>query len=304
MVGRVLELTRSGVAVRKARGFLLVEEGGKEIGRISLDEIEVVLVTSPGVMWSNGVLATLSKQGVPVMLLGSRFTPEGVVLPLDGHHAQSARFRAQADATRPFRKQAWASIVRQKIAAQADALARIGQPAERLRHLASEVRSGDPDNREAAAARAYWPLLMGKDFRRDPDEPGVNAILNYGYSVLRASTARAIVSVGLHPSLSVHHSSGGSALALADDLMEPFRPTVDLVVHGLADEGVDSVDEARKDLVGCLSADFPTNYGSTPLSHVIVRLSQSLARSYVERKLKLEFPNKPLPDESGSSADG
>ena len=235
------------------------------------------------------------------MVLGPAFTPVAVVLPLSGHHAQAERFRAQAEATLPFRKQAWASMVRHKIAAQAETLDRVGQPSQRLRRLLTVVRSGDPDNREAQAAQAYWPLLMGRDFRRDRGTDGVNALLNYGYAVLRAATARAIVSAGLHPSLSVHHRSGGDALALADDLMEPFRPTVDLIVHRLMVEGLTSVEDAREGLVACLSADFPTRNGTTPLSQVLVRLAQSLARSFLDRKLKLDFPSRPLPDEVGEA---
>ncbi|RBI83199.1 type II CRISPR-associated endonuclease Cas1 [Rhodosalinus halophilus] len=183
----------------------------------------------------------------------------------------------------------------------AQALDRIGQPSERLRRLLTAVRSGDPDNREAQAAQAYWPLMMGRDFRRDRGADGANAMLNYGYAVLRAATVRAIVSAGLHPSLSVHHRSGGDALALADDLMEPFRSTVDLIVHRLRAEGRACVEDAREDLVACLSADFPTRNGATPLSQVLVRLAQSLARSFLDRKLKLDFPSRPLPDVVGET---
>ena len=207
MVGQILELTRTGLAVHKRRGFLAVDECGAEAGRIGLEDIEVVLASSPGLMWSHTVLAELAARQVPVMVLGPSFTPVSVVLPLVGHHAQAARFRAQAEAT--------------------------------------------------------LPLLMGKEFRRDRDAVGANAMLNYGYAVLRAATARAIVASGLHPSLSLHHRSGGDALALADDLMEPFRPKVDLVVHRLLASGTTEVTDARADLVACLSADFPTKNGAT-----------------------------------------
>ncbi len=297
MVGQILELTRAGLAVHKRRGFLAVDDGGTEAGRIGLEDIEAVLAASPGLMWSNTALAELATRQVPVMVLGPTFTPVAVVLPLTGHHVQAERFRAQAEATQPLRKQAWASLVRHKIAAQAEALDRVGAPSERLRRLMVAVRSGDPDNREAQAAQAYWPLLMGKAFRRDRDAAGANALLNYGYTVLRAATARAIVASGLHPSLSLHHRSGGDALALADDLMEPFRPTVDLVVQQLLASGITEVPDAREDLVACLSADFPTKNGATPLSHVLVRLSRSLVRSFVDGKLRLEFPSRPLPEE-------
>lgn len=295
MVGRILELTKPGLSVHKRRGFLTVDTSDGEAGRIAFDDVEAVLVASPGMVWSNTALAELAARQVPVMVLGHDFTPVAVMLPLNGHFQQAHHIRAQADASLPFRKQAWATLVRHKIAAQAEALERVNEPSERLRRLATAVRSGDPDNREAQAAQAYWPLMMDKAFRRDRDASGANALLNYGYAVLRAATARAIVSAGLHPSLSVHHRSGGDALALADDLMEPFRPTIDLIVRRLCAEGITEVAEARGALVASLAADFPTSQGASPLSQVLVRLAQSLACSCENGKLCLAFPDRPIP---------
>jgi CRISP-associated protein Cas1 len=137
--------------------------------------------------------------------------------------------------------------------------------------------------------------MMSKAFRRDRDASGANSLLNYGYAVLRAATARAIVSAGLHPSLSVHHRSGGDALALADDLMEPFRPTVDLIVRRLCAEGITEIAGARGALVASLVADFPTSQGASPLSQVLVRLAQSLAQSCEKGRLRLVFPDRPIP---------
>jgi len=295
MVGRILELTRPGLSVHKRRGFLAVDTSEGEAGRIAFDDVEAVLVASPGLVWSNTALAELAARQVPVMVLGNDFNPVAVMLPLDGHFQQAHRIRAQADASLPFRKQAWAALVRHKIAAQAEALDRVNEPSERLRRLVTAVRSGDPDNREAQAAQAYWPLMMDKAFRRDRDACGANALLNYGYAVLRAATARAIVSAGLHPSLSVHHRSGGDALALADDLMEPFRPTIDLIVRRLCSQGITEVAEARESLVASLTADFPTSQGASPLSQVLVRLAQSLAQSCESGKLRFVFPDQPIP---------
>jgi CRISPR-associated protein Cas1 len=295
MVGRILELTQPGLSVHKRRGFLVVDTSDGEAGRIAFDDIEAVLVASPGMVWSNTALAELAARQVPVMVLGHDFNPVAVMLPLNGHFEQAHRIRAQADASLPFRKQAWATLVRHKINAQAEALERMNEPSERLRRLATAVRSGDPDNREAQAAQAYWPLMMDKAFHRDRDAPGANALLNYGYAVLRAATARAIVSAGLHPSLSVHHRSGGDAFALADDLMEPFRPTIDLIVRRLCVEGITEVAKARSALVASLAADFPTSQGASPLSQVLVRLAQSLAQSCENGKLRLVFPDRPIP---------
>lgn len=295
MVGRILELTRPGLSVHKRRGFLAVETSEGETGLIAFDDVEAVLVSSPGMVWSNTALGELAARQVPVMVLGQDFNPVSVMLPLHGHFRQAHRMRAQADASLPFRKQAWAALVRHKIAAQAEALERVNAPSERLRRLESAVRSGDPDNCEAQAAQAYWPLMMGREFRRDRDASGANALLNYGYAVLRAAAARAIVSAGLHPSLSVHHRSDGDALALADDLMEPFRPTIDLIVRRLCAQGITEVAEARGALVASLLADFPTPQGASPLSQVLVRLAQSLAQSCENGKLRLVFPDRLIP---------
>lgn len=298
MVGRILELSRDNLAVHKSRGFLSVREGGTEIGAAELDDLDAVLVSAQGVMWSNTALSQLAAQNVPVMILGANFAPNAVVLPLCGHGEQGYRMRYQAAASMPLQKQIWAKLVRHKIFAQAAVLDRIGCSCERLNRLSYAVRSGDPDNREGQAAQAYWPMLFGKDFRRDRDMSGANALLNYGYAVLRAATARAIVSTGLHPSLTVHHKSGGDALALADDLMEPFRPTIDLTVYHLIEQGIIEVPEARTKLVGTLRVSFRTKQGISPLSQVLVRLAQSLAKSFEDKKTKLELPLTVLPIEA------
>ena len=117
--------------------------------------------------------------------------------------------------------------MRAKLQQQGAALEATGAPTAPLTMLARRVRSGDPDNLEAQGAQKYWRLLFGDDFRRDQQGAGLNGMLNYGYTVLRAATARAVVSAGLHPTLGIHHSNEGNAMRLVDDLMEPFRPMVD-----------------------------------------------------------------------------
>jgi CRISPR-associated protein Cas1 len=179
----------------------------------------------------------------------------------------------------------------------------VDAPSARLRRLIEAVRSGDPDNCEAQAAQAYWPALMGKDFRRERTAGGVNAMLNYGYAVLRAATARAAAGAGLHPSLSLHHQSRGEALRLADDLMEPFRPAVDLIARSLRDEGVAEVTPAAKArLAGALHLEYACAHGRTTLSLCLSRLCASLSRVYLKEGDKLEFPRPliPLPDSETS----
>src|SRR5690606_15655654 len=130
------------------------------------------------------------------------------------------------------------------------ALETVGVDASMLRDLIPTVRSGDPTNVEAQAARLYWRRIFGQSFRRERDEPGINALLNYGYAIIRAATARAIAAAGLHPSLGIHHINPLDTMRLADDLMEPYRPLVDLRVYGITSTGVvDVVPETKKMLV-------------------------------------------------------
>lgn len=158
------------------------------------------------------------------------------------------------------------------------------------------MRSGDPENVEAQASRRYWPLLFGEEFRRDRARGGANALLNYAYTILRAGTSRAIMAVGLHPSLGLAHRQRGNAFALADDLMEPFRPLADLLVHDLIAEGIQAVDRNSKPhLARLLVMDMSTDEGMSPIGLCLERLALSLVRCYAGRAQKLDLPRRALP---------
>lgn len=194
-------------------------------------------------------------------------------------------------------KRAWKAIVIAKIGMQAAALEAIGQPSAPLRMMMRRVQSGDTGNLEAQAARLYWPLMMGPDFRRDTDGSGVNALLNYGYTVLRAATARAVAGAGLHPAIGIFHANGGNAFALADDLMEPFRPFVDMTVRTIVErEGAEVTPTAKAILARLIALDLPLADETTPLATALVRLASSLARSFESRRLTLALPGSPSAD--------
>jgi CRISPR-associated protein Cas1 len=215
---------------------------------------------------------------------------------VDGHHAQAGRMSDQAKASLPLKKRLWQQIVQAKILAQGATLAAVGAEAGGFRLLARKVRPGDPENVEAEAARRYWRLLFGSDFRRDTDGAGLNGLLNYGYAVLRAAVARAIMAAGLHPSLGLMHSNRGNALVLIDDLMEPFRPTVDREVHRLKGENiVDVCPEAKAALARIMVIDLPAEEGSSPLMTCLERLAGSLAKAYSGESDRLVLPKPGLP---------
>lgn len=296
MVGRVVEVATDGRHLAVDRGFLTVAEKGIEVGRVPLDDLAAVVANAHGLTYSNNLLVTLAMRGVPVVLCGPNHRPAALVWPVDGHHAQAGRMSDQAKVSVSLKKRLWQQIVQAKILAQGATLAAVGAEAGGFRLLARKARPGDPDNVEAEAARRYWPLLMGRGFRRDTDAGGLNGLLNYGYAVLRAATARSVMAAGLHPSLGLMHSNRGNALVLVDDLMEPFRPLVDREVHRLKGEGIAEITaEAKAALARIMVIDLPADDGVSPLMTCLDRLAGSLAKAYAGETSRLVLPRPGLP---------
>ncbi|WP_321335268.1 type II CRISPR-associated endonuclease Cas1 [Breoghania sp.] len=293
---RVVDLSTDGLHVAVHRGFLTISQDREKIGQIALDDIGAVIAHAHGLTWSNTVFTRLAERSVPVVLCAQNHAPVACVWPLEGHHLQGARLNAQADATKPAAKRMWRDIVVAKIRMQAAVLASIGRETGALDLLARKVRSGDPENVEAQAARRYWPLLMGADFRRDRSADGANALLNYGYTVLRATICRAICAAGLHPAIGLHHSNRGNAFALADDLMEPYRPLVDRLVLNLCEAGIEGVDaHAKRELVRLTALDLESPQGMSPLHLHATRLSQQFAAMCLGEAGKPDLPVPPPP---------
>ncbi|MHA6723190.1 type II CRISPR-associated endonuclease Cas1 [Sphingomonas sp. RS2018] len=296
---RIVDIATDDRHLSAYRGFLIVSHQLEEVGRVPLDDIAAVIVHAHGVTWSTNLVVALAERGAILLLCGSNHAPVAVCLPLDGHHAQNGRMSAQWKACRPLAKQLWRRLVVAKIRWQAAVLAANGRPADAFDLLARRVGSGDPDNVEAQAARRYWPLLMGADFRRDRDAAGANAMLNYGYAILRSLCARAVVAAGLHPSIGVHHANRGNAFALADDLIEPFRPLADALTIRLLARGIDTVTpEAKRAYAGMIAVDLAGENGTTTVAAAAGRAAQTLAASFQSgRAADLVLPTQPSPIE-------
>jgi CRISPR-associated protein Cas1 len=292
---RIVDIATDGRHLSAHRGFLLVSQDREEVGRIPLDDIAAIIVHAHGVTWTTSLVVALAERGALMVLCGSNHSPVAVCMPLDGHHGQNARMRAQWDAGKPLTKQLWREIVVAKIAWQAAVLEARGIPADAFEMLTRRVRSGDPDNIEAQAARRYWPLLMGESFRRDREAGGVNGMLNYGYTVLRSMIARSVVAAGLHPSIGIHHANRSNAFALADDLIEPFRPLVDAMTMQLTARGsVEVTPEAKRAFAGLIALDLPGENGTTTVTVAATKLAQSLARCFETGKSsELSLPQPP-----------
>lgn len=299
MIGRIVEVADDRRHLFVNRGFMVVRDTGgerKELGQVPLDDIAAVIANAHGITYTNNLLVALAERGAPFVLCAANHNAVGMLITLDGHHVQAKRIEAQIAASLPTRKRLWASVVKCKLQQQAVALEAAGAPTAPLSSLVAKVRSGDPDNIEGQGARRYWTLLFGSAFRRDQSGGGVNALLNYGYTILRSATARAIVAAGLHPSIGLHHSNDGNPMRLVDDLLEPFRPVVDLKVWQLARSGEAEVTpDAKRALVRTLYDDMPTDAGVTPVMVCMQKLAISLAQAYLGEREKLDLPLPGLP---------
>lgn len=255
----------------------LHESGGVTI---PLADIAVVIASHPQISFSHAVLSGLASNGGVFVACNEKRLPIAMLLPLATHHLQAERFAAQAAMPLPTKKRIWKQIVKAKIMAQARLLVERTGGDRGLQALASRVRSGDPENVEAQAARIYWPALFGApEFRRDTEGDGLNACLNYGYAIVRSITARAICAAGLHPCLGVHHHNRYDAFCLADDLMEPFRPIADRTAAALAGargQDAEFEKEAKKNVLESLSGRFLASGESRTLFDWMGRSASSL----------------------------
>lgn len=264
---------------------------------IPIEDIGVVVLDHPRITITSGVMEALLENGAAVITCDSRSLPTGLLLPLSGNTVQNERFRTQLDASLPLRKQLWAQTVQAKILGQAVVLEQCAHAeAGCMFAWAKEVRSGDPDNLEARAAAYYWRHVFHAlpDFIRDREGTPPNNLLNYGYAILRAVVARALVSSGLLPTLGIHHHNRYNAYCLADDIMEPYRPFVDRLVidvmakHGLVDE---LTREVKFELLGIPTLDVVIGDRRSPLMVAVSQTTASLYRCFAGEQRHIDYPD-------------
>lgn len=296
MIGRIVEVAQDHRHLSLYRGHMIVMEGQEQVGQVPLDDIVAVIGNAHGLTYTNNLLVALAERNAAFVLCGANHNPVGMIWPVEGNHEQAGRMDAQLSVGKPKQKRLWQTLVKAKLAHQAAVLEARAKPHAPISALVPKVRSGDPDNIEAQAARRYWGLLFGPEFRRDRQAGGVNSLLNYGYMVLRAAMARAVMAAGLHPTIGLHHANAQNPMRLVDDLMEPFRPFMDFAVAGLVDEGYEQVSpEAKRALVNILYADLPGPQGVSPIMVWLSRLSVSLAQHYQDERVAIQLPLPPTP---------
>jgi CRISP-associated protein Cas1 len=266
---------------------------------IPIEDIGIVMLDHQQITITQSLITALVENNVALLTCNDTHHPIGLMLPLDVNTLQSERFQAQIEASLPLKKQLWQQTITSKIYNQAMVLKQKGIDMDNMLYWSSSVKSGDPDNYEGRAAAYYWKSLSthlahGKnEFRRDRFGQPPNHLLNYGYAILRAIVARGLVGSGLLPTLGIHHRNKYNAYCLADDIMEPYRPFVDLIVCDIIANG-ENIDELttsiKQQLLGIATVDMVIDGGKSPLMVGLQRTSSSLAKCFEGAQRKIIYP--------------
>lgn len=261
-----------------------------------IEDIGVVVLDHKQITITQGALEALLENNCAVITCDSSHLPAGLLLPLVGNTLQNERFREQLDASQPLRKQLWQQTMQQKIRNQAAVLSLCSKTETKCMYVwANDVRSGDPENLEARAAVYYWKSLFGHvpGFTRDREGVPPNILLNYGYAILRAVVARALVASGLLPTLGIHHHNRYNAYCLADDIMEPYRPYVDRLVYDITEQyGVDIElsKDIKAEMLSIPTIDVVIAGKRSPLMVGVAQTTASLYKCFSGEIRKIAYP--------------
>ena len=293
MIKRTIEVSSEPAHLTARLQQLLIQRQGQTVASIPCEDIGVLVVDQPQTTYSQAALAELACSDAVLVVCGRDHLPAAMLLPLADHHVVVWRIAEQMAVTRPLRKRLWKQLVRAKIHGQAMNLDAECPARRKILELVRSVRSGDPKNVEAHAAQVFWKHWLGPEsgFRRDQDGDGLNAMLNYGYAIVRAAVARALVAAGLLPALGLFHSNRSNTFCLADDLMEPLRPLVDRRVRALYRQGNEQLNPAvKRGLLEILAERVRLNGQRGPLMVNLHRMTASLVRCYQGESDRLEIP--------------
>lgn len=297
MIKRIIDISEPAYLHLKNKQ-LLIDKDNETVGSIPIEDLAVVVLENPQIVLTQATIIACQKNNVAIVFCDEKHLPYSLLLPIsDANTLHNKILRQQVEMTKSTKKRLWQQIVIHKIQEQSKTLERASKNTTQLKRLSSKVKSGDPENIEAQAAKKYWNLLFGDEFRRNIDEPGINGLLNYGYAIIRAMIARAIVGSGLHPSIGVFHQNQYNGLCLADDIMEPFRPWVDWLVYDLVmknnDDDIQINQQTKAMFLQLLGEPVLYNKKKMPLMVACHYLLADFKRAFDESRFKLNYPEWP-----------
>ena len=263
---------------------------------VPIEDIGVVVLENRQITITNGALDALLQNNCAVVTCDEKHMPAGMLLPLEGHTVQSERFRMQIEASLPLKKQLWQQTVQAKIRNQASVLKRMsGTEIGCMLSWANDVKSGDSENLEGRAAAYYWKSVFPEmeRFVRNREGDAPNNLLNYGYAIVRAVVARALVASGLLPTFGIHHHNRYNAFCLADDIMEPYRPYVDELVIEILRSGADCSElttDLKRQLLGLPVKEVVIGGQRSPLMNAVTQTTSSLCKCFSGELRKVAYP--------------
>lgn len=293
MIKRVIDISEHAYIYMRNKQFL-IERDQEIIATIPIEDLGAVILQHRAIVLTQAVIIACQENNVVLVFCDRQHLPYSVILPIsEANSLHTKILNEQTQVSKATLKRIWKQVVQQKISEQALTLKLLNKNSKPLDYLAKQVKTGDKENHEAQAAKKYWRLLMGDDFRRDPKTGEVNALLNYGYAIVRAIVARAIVGSGLHPAIGLHHHNQYNGLCLADDLMEPFRPWVDYCVYQMkeSEQTLEVNKETKQILLGLLSESVIWKDKTLPFMVASHHLIATLKRAYKNNKEKMVFPH-------------
>lgn len=292
MIKQTLMFTSPVCLSLKDRQIVITFKDNKDMVMRPIEDIGFVIVENPQVSISVPLLNELADNNVSVVFCDKKLMPKTMLMTLEGNTTQQESYRYQLDASAPTKKNVWKQLVECKIRNQALLLNKVGRNGDVLKQYYMNVKSGDTDNREGAAAREYWGRIFDEGFKREREGLPPNNLLNYGYTILRAAVARALIGSGLYPAFGVFHRNRYNAFPLADDVMEPYRPFVDEIVYHLYYDGaVSELDNQSKGkLLRVLFSDVKMGKVTRPLENALSLTTASLLRVYKGDADKLSLP--------------
>lgn len=292
MIKQTLMLTSPVYLSLKDAQLVITFKDNKDTVTRPIEDIGFVVIEHPEVSISVPALNELADNNVSVIFCDKKKMPKTMLMTLEGNTTQQESYKYQIDATAPTKKNIWKQLVEAKIKNQALLLNKVGKNGDVLKQYYMNVKSGDTDNREGAAAREYWGRIFDEEFKRERDGFPPNNLLNYGYTILRAAVARALIGSGLYPAFGVFHRNRYNAFPLADDVMEPYRPFVDEIVYHLYYDGATSEldNQTKSKLLRVLFADVKMGKVTRPLENALSLTTASLLRMYKGETDKLSLP--------------
>lgn len=270
---------------------LIVKNETREAS-IPIEDIGFIVLDHPEIYISLPAMNLLVDNNTSVIICNSSHLPNGMFLNLNSHHIQQEVFKSQIDASMPLKKQLWQQTIVEKIHNQGILLEKITKQKNKFEYLASKVLSGDTSNMEGVAANFYWKSFFEIDFKRERFGDYPNNFLNYGYAILRAATARALSGSGLLNTLGIHHKSKYNAFALADDIMEPFRPIVDEAVYHIMHhyDEQELTTDIKAELLQILTRTVYFKDEKSPLMVALQKTASSLQQCYSGKRKKIKYP--------------